>query len=217
MKKKLITAGASALLFLLLILLVRTVDVAPIGPAGATIGLSGINRAMHNLCGIHDFWYNLTDWLGFAAIAAAACFAALGLVQLIRRRSLRKLDRELLALGVLYAVVIGLYMLFEIAIVNYRPVLMPGSHTLEASFPSSHTMLIIVTMGSAGMLTEKYVRQGGLRRILRAVCAAVLAVTVIGRLLSGVHWFTDILGGVLISTALLSLYAAFLSAPKPSP
>ena len=44
------------------------------------------------------------------------------------------------------------------------------------------------------------------RTVLKVVCAVVLALTVFGRLASGVHWFTDILGGVLISITLLSVF-----------
>jgi undecaprenyl-diphosphatase len=35
----------------------------------------------------------------------------------------------------------------------------------------------------------------------------VLVIAVAGRLLSGVHWFTDIVGGVLISMTLLACFS----------
>ncbi|MBO6094010.1 MAG: phosphatase PAP2 family protein, partial [Oscillospiraceae bacterium] len=80
----------------------------------------------------------------------------------------------------------------------------------EASFPSSHTMLVCVIMGSSIPLLGKYVKSDVLCTVLRIICAAIIAVTVIGRLISGVHWFTDILGGILISVMLLNLYAEIL-------
>lgn len=147
-------------------------------------------------------WYDITDWLGIAAILTALFFALAGLVQLIKRRSLLKVDREILALGGLYIIVIGLYVLFEKVIINYRPIIMPGSTHPEASFPSSHTMLVCIIMGSAAMLLGKY----KLCTALRIMCLSVIAVTVIGRLIAGVHWFTDILGGILISITLLSVF-----------
>lgn len=206
-KGNLLFAGVSGLLAGLLIVLIRFVDVRPIGPDGTVIGLSHLNQFVFDRFGVHMLWYGITDWLGAAAVITAFVFAVTGLVQLIKRRSLLKVDREILALGGLYIAVIGLYVLFEIAVVNYRPVIMPDSTHPEASFPSSHTMLVCVIMGSAAMLIGRYIRGKALCRILQGVCAVIIAVTVIGRLISGVHWFTDIIGGILISTALLALFS----------
>ena len=210
MKKqtKLMVAGVFALLVVVLIALVRLVDAASIGPEGTRIGLSHLNQAVHGLTGVHMIWYTITDWLGILAILVAAAFGVIGLMQLIRRRSLLKVDGEILALGGLYVVVIALYLFFEKVIVNYRPIIMPGSEHPEASFPSSHTMLVCVIMGSAIQVLHRYVRGRGLRKGLRAACWAVIGITVVGRLISGVHWFTDIVGGLLISAALLQLFSA---------
>lgn len=210
----LITAGVCAALALLLILLVRCVDVAAIGPAGTCIGLSRLNGAVADCIGFRMGWYRVTQALGIASLVVAGLFALWGLCQLIQRKSLRKVDREILLLGGLYAVMLGLYALFEVAVVNYRPVLMPGSEQPEASFPSSHTMLVCVIFGSAMLLSGRYLQNRTLRRAVQALCAAVIAVMVAGRLLSGVHWLTDILGGLLISGALLALFSALLQKQK---
>lgn len=206
-KRTLLFAGFSGLLAVLLIVLIRFVDVRPIGPEGTSIGLSHLNQFVFDRFGVNMLWYEITDWLGIAAVLTAFVFAVTGLVQLIKRRSLLKVDREILALGGLYIVVIGLYILFEIAVVNYRPIIMPDNTHPEASFPSSHTMLVCVIMGSAVMLIGKYIRGKALCSVLRMLCAVIIGVTVIGRLISGVHWFTDILGGILISAVLLALYS----------
>ena len=207
-KKRFITAGGSGLLAAVLIVLIRTADVRPIGPEGTSIGLSHLNQCVFRAFGVNILWYYITDWLGIAAILTALLFAVIGLIQLIKRRSLLKVDREILVLGGLYVLLLGLYVLFENAIVNYRPIIMPDGTHPEASFPSSHTMLVCVIMGSAAMLTGRYVKGRILRTALRAVCAASIGITVIGRLISGVHWFTDIVGGILISSALLELFSA---------
>ena len=215
-KSRFLTAGISGLLTLLLIILLRFVDVAPIGPAGTCVGLSHLNRFVFELCGVHILWYEITDWLGVAAILTAFLFAAAGLVQLVKRRNLCKVDGELLLLGGLYLAVIGLYVFFEHAIVNVRPILMPGAAQPEASFPSSHTMIVCVIMGSAIMLCGRYIKRKVLCRTLQAICALIIGITVIGRLLSGVHWFTDIIGGVLISISLLALFSGALAASASS-
>ncbi|MBQ8921169.1 MAG: phosphatase PAP2 family protein [Oscillospiraceae bacterium] len=208
--KKFLAGGVSLCLFLVLLILVRTADVAAIGPEETKIGLSSLNHKVSEAIGVHMLWYRITEITGILAIGVAGVFALMGAVQLIRRRSLLKVDREILAAGGLYAVVLGLYALFEKVIVNYRPVIMEGDAHVEASFPSSHTMLICCVMGSAAMLLPNYIASDGLRRLLQAVCAAMIAVTVIGRLVSGVHWLTDILAGVLISLALLLFFAGIL-------
>ena len=204
---KLLLAVVFGLLAAVLIVLVRKVDVAPIGAAGTEIGLSGLNKAVFDLFGVNLFWYELTQGLGYAALALAGLFAVFGFAQLIRRKSLRRVDPEIYALAGLYIAVIGLYALFEKVIVNYRPILMPGSAEAEASFPSSHTMLICTVFGSTILVLGRYLKNDGLRKALQALCALVVAVTVVGRLICGVHWCTDILGGILISAVLLFLFS----------
>ena len=204
--RRLLTSGVGLLLTVILIALIRFVDVALIGAQGTSIGLSHLNQFVFDFFGVNMLWYNITDWLGIAAALTAFLFAIIGLVQLIKRRSLLKVDREILALGVLYLVVIGLYIIFETVIINYRPIIMPDNTRPEASFPSSHTMLVCVIMGSAAMLINRYIKNKTLCRALRAMCFVIIIVTVVGRSIAGVHWFTDIFGGVLISVTLLSLY-----------
>lgn len=212
--RRLITAGIGFLLTVVLIALVRLVDVAPIGAQGTRIGLSHLNQFIFDLFGVNMLWYHITDWLGIAAILTAFVFAVTGLVQLIKRRSLLKVDRKILSLGGLYIVVIGLYILFENVIINYRPIIMPDNTHPEASFPSSHTMLVCVIMGSAVMLINKYIKNKTLNKTLRAICFVIIGITIIGRLIAGVHWFTDILGGIMISVTLLSLYKEVISHEK---
>ena len=211
MKKKCIVAAVCFGLFLLLILLLKTVDVAVVGPEDARIGLSKLNMSLHEKFGVHLGWYTLTNILGYLAILIALCFAAIGGLQLIYRRSLLKVDKDILLLGCLYALTILFYVFFEKVVVNYRPILMPNGEGLEASFPSSHTVLSYVILGSGMELVKKYAKKSKtLQLVLTVVFAVMLALIVAGRLLSGVHWFTDIIGGVLLSAALLNAYEGLL-------
>ena len=213
-KGSLIFAFVGGSLTALLIVLIRFVDVAPIGPQGTAIGLSHLNRFVFDLFGVRMIWYTITDWLGVVAVLTAFLFAALGFAQLVKRKSLFKVDPEILLLGGLYTALIGLYVLFERVIVNYRPIILPDCTHPEASFPSSHTMIVCVILGSAAMLAPKYVRRKTLRTALQTICAAIMAVTVIGRLISGVHWCTDIVGGVLISATLLTAFSGTIGCPR---
>ena len=106
--------------FILWTVLVKFVDVKPIGPNGSKVGFATINGFFSGVIGKNLTLYVITDWLGLLPIATALCFAVLGLIQWIKRKSLFKVDRDLIALGVFYIVVIAVYILFEMMIINYQ-------------------------------------------------------------------------------------------------
>ena len=194
------------MLFVLFTLFLRTVDVQAVGPLGSKIGFAGLNVAVHELFGMNLFWYKLTQAFGILAIAVAAVFACTGLVQLIKRKSLLKVDYELLILGAVYILLILFYVLFEKVPLNYRPVILDPAEGLEPSYPSTHTMLILTILGTAIQLCGKYIKNTKLVLCIKIVSLVVMALTIIGRLICGVHWFSDIVGGVLISLAFISFY-----------
>lgn len=191
--------------FALWTVLLRFVDVQPIGPDGSRVGFASINGAFHALTGVHWALYTLTDWLGLVPIGIAFGFAVLGLVQLLRRKSLLKVDRDILLLGGFYLVVLAVYVLFETVVINYRPVLIGGK--LEASYPSSTTVLALCILPTAMMQLQTRIRREAVRRAVLGILAAFTVFMVAGRLISGVHWLSDITGGVLLSAGLVMLYA----------
>ncbi len=208
--KRVIGAVITGALFAGLIVLLGMYDVAAIGPAGTEVGFSHLNQFVHDLTGVNMLWYDITDYIGYGAIAVCGMFAVAGFVQMIKRRSLLKVDREILALGGLFIAVIGCYVFFEKFIINYRPIIMPGETAPEASFPSSHTMLIMTVMIAVMIVSDKYF--GNLfGAFIRVLCFLTTLVTIGGRLWCGVHWFTDIIGGILLSATLLLLFSAVIS------
>ena len=209
-KTKWIISGIFLALFLLWIVLLKTVDVRPVGPAGTSIGFATVNAGFQEAFTFNKLLYTVTKLLGVLTIAVAGAFAIFGVVQWIQRRKLLRVDLEIRNLAVLYVVFALLYVFFEKVIINYRPMIMPNETDPEASFPSTHTMLVCVVMGSTILLLRRYIHNKGLRLVLQIVSALIIVVMVIGRLLCGVHWLTDIIGGVLISAALVSAYAAMI-------
>ena len=209
-KTKWIISGIFLALFLLWIVLLKTVDVRPVGPAGTSIGFATVNAGFQEAFTFNKLLYTVTKLLGVLTIAVAGAFAIFGVVQWIQRRKLLRVDLEIRNLAVLYVVFALLYVFFEKVIINYRPMIMPDETDPEASFPSTHTMLVCVVMGSTILLLRRYIHNKGLRLVLQIVSALIIVVMVIGRLLCGVHWLTDIIGGVLISAALVSAYAAMI-------
>ena len=190
--------------FVLWTVAVRSIDVQPIGPQSSSVGFATWNRFVHNLTGVHMPLYTLTDWLGLVPFVFVLGFAVLGLVQLIKRKSILKVDRSILALGGFYVAVMAAYVFFEIFVINYRPVLIEG--TLEASYPSSTTMLVLCVIPTAVMQLRSRIKNRPFRHVVSVALIAFTAFMVIGRLISGVHWFTDIIGGALLSAGLVTLY-----------
>lgn len=209
-KKAIICLVISILFFLLFAAftaVVMLVDVQAIGPENSSIGLATLNRSVFDKLGENGLWYEATEILGLIPIAFACGFALLGAAQAIKRKSILKVDPEILLLGAFYVLVGIAYLSFEIIEINYRPILIEGE--LEASYPSSHTILSCCIMITAIYMINKLMpRIKALIFAADAVCVLVTAVIVIGRLLSGAHWFSDIIAGVLISTALITLYYA---------
>lgn len=189
-------------------------DIQAIGPNGSSVGFATLNELVHKLTGVHMTLYIITDWLGLVPLFFVFGFAILGLVQLIQRKSFFKVDRSILVLGGFYIIVMALYLLFEVFVINYRPVLIDGY--LEASYPSSTTMLVLCVIPTAMMQLNSRILNKTFRKIILGFLVIFTAFMVIGRLISGVHWFTDIVGGILLSTGLVVLYhfVSTLSATK---
>ena len=186
--------------------MIATVDVQAIGPHGSSVGFAGLNGWIHGLTGVHMWLYTLTDWLSLIPLLFVLGFAILGLTQWICRKSLLKVDPNILALGGFYATVLGIYLFFEKCIVNYRPVLIEGR--LEASYPSSTTVLVLCVMTTAAMELQNHIKNPRKRKWITRMIAIFTIFMVVGRFLSGVHWFTDIVGGILLSIGLVMLYGA---------
>ena len=198
--------GAVSLLavFILWTAAVQLVDVQRIGPKGSAVGFAAVNGYIHELTGVHMWLYTMTDWLSLVPAGFLFGFGLMGLVQWIRRKSIRKVDYSILILGGFYIAVMAAYLFFEQFPVNYRPLLIGG--VLEASYPSSTTMLVMCVMLTAAMQLKSRIKNRRVGWCMTAVLMAFTVFMVLARLISGVHWFTDIVGGLLLSSGLVMTY-----------
>ena len=178
-----------ALLTIALIAMVELFDVATIGPNGTEIGFATINVWFHRLTGVHMLIYTITEWLGLVPIIICLCFGVLGLVQLVKRRSLLAVDPDILLLGAYYVVVILGYLLFEMVPINYRPILIEGN--LEASYPSSTTLLVLTVMPTLKYQSDRRIANPVTRKAITVFVIAFSAFMVIGRLIAGVRFMAE--------------------------
>ena len=190
--------------FVLWTVLVGFVDVRAIGPRDSVVGFATLNRLVHGLTGVNMELYTITDWLGLVPVFFGVGFAFLGLVQWIKRKSILKADYSILMLGLFYIVVIAVYILFENVVINYRPTLINGY--LEVSYPSSTTMLVMCVMPTVAMQLNSRIKNNAFRKCVVVLIYIFIAFMVTGRLISGVHWLTDIIGGALFSIGIVMMY-----------
>ena len=198
--------------FILWTVLINFIDVKAIGPRGSFVGFATLNGFFHELTGVNMTLYTITDWLGLVPVFVALMFAFLGLAQWIKRKNILKVDYNILTLGGFYLLVIALYILFENVVINYRPTLINGY--LEVSYPSSTTLLVLTVMPTAIMQIKTRIKNKICRKTLCVSIALFIGFMVIGRFISGVHWVTDIIGGILLSTGIVTLYYIVVNIKK---
>ena len=210
-EKTSLQAGISLLLvFLLWTLLVQNVDVQVAGPNGTKVGFASFNLWFHKLTGVHMTVYTVTDWLGLVPITIRLCFGGFGVIEMVRRKSLFRVDPDIILLGLYYILVILAYLVFEMVPINYRPILIGGA--LEASYPSSTTLLVLSVMPTLVFQVGRRCERKTVTRAVSIIVVLFSAFMVIGRSVSGVHWATDIVGSVLLSFGLFKLYQSGVTA-----
>lgn len=205
-KKNLLIGSIFLAMFVIWTTLILTVDVQPLGQNGTSIGFATFNCWFHHFTGVNMAIYTITDWMGLVPVVICLIFAGIGLIQLIKRRSLFRVDADIMILGVYFIIVFLAYAIFEMIPINYRPILI--ERRMEASYPSSTTLLVLSVMPALIEQIQRRLSGIKMKRIITIVAIAFSVFMVVGRLVSGVHWFTDIVGGILLSAGLFKLYKA---------
>lgn len=203
-KKCLITGFALTAFFILWTILIQTVDVKSVGVNGTDIGFADFNCWFHSFTGVNMTLYNITDWLGLVPVFICMLFGCFGFIQLIKRKSLLNVDKDIIILGFYYVIVIFGYLIFEMIPINYRPILINGF--MEASYPSSTTLLVLSVMPTLNFQAKKRIKNRWVKNIICIISIIFSAFMVIGRLVSGVHWVTDIIGSCFLSGGLFYIY-----------
>ena len=208
-KRSLIQFVAVTLIAVVFTVLVKIVDVGFVSSTGSLVGFSSVNIPFSQKFGFNPIFYKVSEVLGYLIFLVIAVFAFIGCYQLIKRKSLMKVDKDLYALAITYVFTFALYIFFDkVLVINLRPIIMAGESIAEPSFPSSHTLLAVSVLGTAISECGK-IRKKSFRVSLVIVLAILMGATVLSRLFSGVHWVTDIIAGILWGEVMMTLYQLF--------
>lgn len=208
-RKYLCIALSSLAAFVLWTVALCYIDINAIGPDGSSVGFSSFNGFVRDLIGSDMTLYVITDWLGLIPLFFAFGFAIFGLIQWIKRKNILKVDFDILILGCFYLTVIAVFILFENIIINRRPILING--LLEASYPSSTTLLVMSVMPTTILQLNRRINDIKIRRIVTPLLIAFNTFMVLGRLISGVHWASDIIGAAFLSVGMVMMYYYLIS------
>ena len=189
-------------LFVLTTILAATVDKGAGGESLAVVGLSSINTNIFDTLGKSDTLDKITDILLILSFLVVLLNAALGALYLIKYK---KLDLSLVILGCFYILCLILYVLFDHIHINYAPLLDEGE--LKESFPSSHVLASVFIFLSSIITINHNVNKRIIKNVLLITTILLSLLMVVFRLLSGWHWFTDILAGELLGLFLVSSYS----------
>ena len=190
-------------------LLTYFVDRQPVGYEGTSVGFATLNSAFSKAFGYNAVMSVISNIAMYFSFLVVAGFAAIGIMQLVKTKSLSKVSKTIIGLGVLYVIVAILYVAFKKIPINYRPILKPGETEIETSFPSTHTLVIASVLGSGIIAAKRLFANKNTVKVLRVLFTVVMVVGVVARLFSGVHWVTDIIAGILFSATLIAFYAAW--------
>ena len=208
-KKKLFLTGILFLAsFVIWTLLLQIVDVQYAGVNQTPIGFCSLNTWFHKFTGVHLILYTITDYLGLIPIFVCIFFGAMGLLQLVTRKSLGNVDFDLRILGIYYGIVIACYLIFEKIPINYRPIFIQGR--MEVSYPSSTTLLVLCVMPTLSEQIKRRMKNHLLQKLFQIVIFCFCIFMVLSRLFSGVHWLTDIIGAILFSVGLFCIYQSII-------
>lgn len=212
-KKLFISAAVCFVIFVVFTIMVKTVNVMPVGPQFSAVGFASLNKAVAEKLPYNELMYDISEVLGYLAILTVGIFGLFGIMQLFIKKGFKNVDKDLYILCGLYACVLASYVVFEKLIINYRPVILEGE--LEASYPSSHTMMSVTFMLAAIQQFSMRLKKENTKRLVVISCYVIGVGIIVTRFLSGVHWLTDIIGALILSSAWFLLYLGAIKTIYP--
>lgn len=202
-KKWLCIAVILTIIFISYTLVIKFVDVQTEGEI--TVGLGTINFWWRDLVGLSLVWNYISNVVAILVLFQVGLLLLWQFVILLRRKKIGQLAKHWWMFDVSLVILVSCYFLFEVLIINYRPIVING--VVDSSYPSSHVLLFCTVIP---LVVRTVFRENKSWRWLSFVmCVGLLVLGVIARLLSGYHWLTDITGGVLLGIVINVWYQLF--------
>lgn len=155
-------------------------------------------------------WARITDIILISSILSLSVFAILGLCQLFSRKSIKKVDRSLLAMFIPLILMAVAYFVFNHFLIwNVRP---NGSG--EASFPSSHVMVVSTIFFCIALILPQYIHSKLACASLNLLMLLLIVFTAIGRVVSNMHWMSDVFGALAFSAIFAFVYFLIIRRKK---
>ena len=192
-------SGIMLIIILVFIVLLKKVNVGTNGDKN--IGLSKINLAIYNSLGTNKIMDIISTIILAMAGALALFFVVIGIIEVVKRKKLEMLDNSIKALALVYVITGWIYLIFDyILVINYRPT--TECISSSPSFPSTHTMLILMIFLTGITVLEGLIKNKKLLYFVEIGFGLLGILAIVTRMLSGKHWFTDIIAGILFAIML---------------
>ena len=91
-----------------------------------------------------------------------------------------------------------------------RPLIMLIEKPIDFSFPSGHTMCSIVFYGFLIYVVSKFVKNVNIKRVINIILIIIIFLVPFSRLYLGVHFFTDIFGGMILGIVCLLMFINYV-------
>ena len=192
-------------LFITFTVMVRCVDAHYIEDVGY-LGFYTLNMNVNEFVRQQDnhLFDVLTDILLFLSLATVLPFAIIGIHQLVKRKSLAKVDPLIYFMLGAYILSVVHYVTFILTSINASPLSTPDE--IKQSYPSTHVFIFITYLFVALTGLFRYIKMSKVAKISAICVVSILSIImVIFRLYSGQHYLTDIIGGVLLAAFNITL------------
>lgn len=195
-------AGILTVLFVAFTVAVKWLDVQVDG--AHEIGWASVNFWWRDLIGVSDVWRVVSDVAAVLTLLTLVGVIVWQVVALVRARGIHRATRHWLVLDGALGALRLCYLLFEFVVINYRPILIDG--VAEASYPSSHVLLFATVCPLLMLTFWREIKSRPWRAGIVTLGVVLMLIGMVARALSGYHWLTDVLGGVLLGAVLVAWY-----------
>ena len=178
---------------------------------GKDVGFGTLNNVIFAFFGENEVWGKITDILLGVLIASAVIAIFWAAARWAKEgKDSKKMGKSLACFGVAGGVAAAIYLIFEkLLVINYSPVLEGGKAV--PSFPSTHVLVAVVLAMISAIILTSLLKKRVLRIAVNTILPTLMVWMMVGVILAGTGWFTDVIGGLLYGMTAVSLYQTLMA------